>query len=456
MTYKYTHINLTDGFVNFIKDHHLLQPQETTLLAVSGGVDSVVMADLFYQANLPFAMAHCNFGLRGAESEGDEAWVRKLAQQYGVKVYVQHFATQDYAQVHQLSIQMAARELRYRWFEELGDTYHLSKIATAHHANDMVETLLFNLTKGTGLAGLHGILPRQGKLIRPLLFATKESIVAYAQAHNLIWREDSSNAQDNYARNLIRNQVIPVLKSINPQLEATTHTTITRLSQVEVFVTEQLASLQQAITYEQDGITYLAIQAIKTKPWAPAILWEMLKPFGFNFLQISSLLESSSASGKMIESATHQIYVDRTTWMLSQLQQPARPLTYMIERETTHLSLPAYSLQIRTVPSHQYHFVADSQVAALDVAKLQFPLVVRPWQPGDFFYPLGMQKRKKLSNFLIDCKVPVLVKEKVTVLVSGNDIVWVVGYRIDDRFKITEATEQVCEIRLMGDSLASN
>lgn len=456
MTYKYTHINLTDGFVNFIKDHHLFQPQETTLLAVSGGVDSVVMTDLFYQANLPFAMAHCNFGLRGADSDGDETWVRKLAQQYGVQVYVKRFATQDYAQAHQLSIQMTARELRYRWFEELGDTHHLSKIATAHHANDMVETLLFNLTKGTGLAGLHGIVAKQGRLIRPLLFATKESILAYAQDHNLTWREDSSNAQDDYARNLIRHQIIPTLKSINPQLEATTHVTVARLSQIEAFVREQLDSLWEKITRQQDGITELAIQAIKTKPWAPAILWEMLKPFGFNFLQITSLLESSSTSGKMIESATHQIYVDRTTWMLRERQQPARPLACVIEPETTHISLPAYSLQMQTIPSNQYKLVADCQVAVLDLAKLQFPLVVRTWQPGDFFYPLGMQKRKKLSDFLIDCKVPALVKEKVMVLVSGQDIVWVIGYRIDDRFKVIETTEQVCEFRLVDDQLASN
>lgn len=444
MTYKYTHINLTDGFVNFIKEHQLFQPQEATLLAVSGGVDSVVMVDLFAQTNLPFAIAHCNFGLRGAASDEDEAWVRKLAQQYGVQVYVQHFDTRAYAEKHQLSIQMAARELRYRWFEELCDTHHLNQIATAHHANDRVETLLFNLTKGTGLAGLHGILPKQGRLVRPLLFATKESILAYAQAHNLTWREDCSNATDDYARNLIRNQVIPVLKSINPSLEATTHTTIARLSQVEAFVTEQLASLQQVITHQQDGITYLSIQDIKTKPWAPAILWEMLKPFGFNFLQISSLLES--ASGKMLESATHQIYVDRESWMLGPRQQPTRPLTYMLKREKTSMRLADYGLQMQMIPSSQYQLAANSRIAALDLDKLQFPLTLRPWQPGDFFYPLGMQRKKKLSDFLVDCKVPLPIKKGIQVLVSGEEIVWVVGYRIDDRFKLTEATEQVYEI----------
>lgn len=449
MTQKYTHINLTDGFVNFIKNHHLLQPQEVTLLAVSGGVDSVVMADLFYQLNLPFAMAHANFGLRGAASEEDESWVRQLAQRYGVKVYVQHFATQAYAQANQLSIQMAARELRYRWFEELADIHHLSKVATAHHANDMVETLLFNLTKGTGLAGFHGILPKQGILIRPLLFATKESILAYAQAHELTWREDSSNAQDKYARNLIRKQVIPVLKSINPQLEATTQTTITRLNQVELFVMEELVRLQKAITRQQDGVTYLAIQAIKNKPWAPAILWEMLKPFGFNFLQISGLLKSANISGKMIKSATHQIHVDRGTWMLTQRQQSARPWAYRIEQDTTQISLSAYSLEIRILPRHPYDLVGDSQIAALDLAKLHFPLTVRPWEPGDFFYPLGMQQRKKLSDFLIDSKVPLLVKEKVNVLVAGHDIAWVVGYRIDDRFKVESFTKQVYEVRLI-------
>lgn len=441
--------------MKFIKEYHLFQSQEVIVLAVSGGIDSVVMVDLFHRANLPFFMAHCNFGLRGAESEEDEAWVRKLAQQYGVEIYVKRLATRAYAQAHQLSIQMAARELRYRWLEELCETHHLSKIATAHHANDVVETLLFNLTKGTGLAGLHGILPRQGRLIRPLLFATKESILAYAQMHNLAWREDSSNAQDDYARNLIRHQVVPVLKSINPQLEATTHVTVARISQIEAFVTEQLASLQEAITRQQDGIIYLAIQAFQKKPWAPAILWEMLKPFGFNFLQIASLWESSHTSGKMVESAMYRIYVDRGTWMLSQRQQPARPFTYTIEQARTYINLPACSLQMRTLPRQQYCLLADKQVATLDLAKLQFPLTIRSWQPGDFFYPLGMQKRKKLSDFLIDCKVPVLTKEKVMVLVSGHDIVWVIGYRIDDRFKVTGATAQVYEIRIVDEHVAS-
>lgn len=456
MTYKYTHINLTEGFVRFIKAHHLLQPQEVTLIAVSGGVDSVVMADLFDQANLPFAIAHCNFGLRGTESDGDEAWVRELGQKYGVQVYVQQFAAQAYAQASQLSIQMAARALRYSWFEELGDTYYLRQIATAHHSNDMVETLFFNLTKGTGLAGLHGILPRQGRLVRPLLFATKENILAYAQARNLTWREDSSNAQGNYARNLIRNQVIPVLKSINPDLEGTAHMTIARLSQVEAFVAEQLASLQKAITHQQDGITCLAIQSMKTKPWAPVILWEMLKPLGFNFLQITDLLESPSASGKMIESATHQIYIDRTNWLLRERQQPVALLTYRIEQETTSIHLPASRLQIRAVDTDAYHLVVDSQVAALDLAKLQFPIMVRAWEPGDFFYPLGMQQRKKLSDFLIDCKVSILAKERVMVLVAGTDIVWVIGYRIDDRFKVTEATEQIYEVKLVSHQLSFN
>lgn len=456
MTYKYTHINLTDGFVNFIKDHHLLEPREAILLAVSGGVDSVVMMDLFNQLKVPFGIAHCNFGLRGAESAGDETWVRALAQRYGVKLYVEHFATQAYAQANQLSIQMAARELRYKWFEEICNTHHWSKVATAHHANDQVETLLFNLTKGTGLAGLHGILPKQGRQIRPLLFATKKNIVAYAQANNLTWREDSSNAQDSYARNVIRNQVIPVLKSINPQLETSTHTTIARLSQVELFVTEQLASLEQSIIHQQDNITYLAIEGIQAKPWAPVILWEMLKHWGFNFLQITSLLATANPTGKMINSATHQIYADRTKWMVRPRQPSAWPITYSIGRNTTHISLLAGSLQIQILPSHVYQLLANNQVAALDLDKLQFPLVARTWQPGDFFYPLGMQKKKKLSDFLIDAKVPLLIKEKVMVVVAGNDIVWVIGYRIDDRFKVTKATEQVYEIRLIDNQISAS
>lgn len=449
MTYKYKHINLRERFLLFIKEHQLVDSDEIVLLAVSGGVDSVVMCHLFYDANIKFEIAHCNFCLRGVDSDADEALVASLAQKYDVNFHTKRFDTLAYTHDHHLSIQMAARDLRYAWFEELCQTYKLSKLATAHHVNDSLETLLFNLTKGTGITGLHGILPKQGRLIRPLLFANKEELQEYAKGYGLVWREDKSNTKDDYARNLIRNKVLPLLKLINPGLETTTISTIDRIQQVEALFNEQLTQLKDQLFYERDQISYIAIDKIEGKSWAPVVVWEMLKPFGFNFLQIKGLLGTTLQSGKTIYSNTHQLYVDRKEWMLVPRQDTVVPNTHITDADTSSVVLVSGELKIKVVPKMNYELVNDKYIAALDLEKLQFPLLIRPWQLGDYFYPLGMQKKKKLSDFLIDLKVPVLLKQQVCVLVSGNEVVWVIGYRIDDRFKITEATRKVYEVRLI-------
>jgi tRNA(Ile)-lysidine synthase len=449
VTYKYKYIHLRDRFLSFIKEHQLIQQGENILLAVSGGVDSVAMSHLFYEAKLNFTIAHCNFCLRGKDSDADEVFVEALAQQYGVNFYTKHFDTQAYAQYHQISIQMAARALRYNWFNELCKTYQLDKLATAHHATDAVETVLFNLTKGTGIAGLHGILPKQGNLIRPLLFCSKEDLLQYAKLHQLSWREDISNTKDEYARNLIRNKVLPTLKLVNPKLEATTLTTTERINQVELFFNEQLVNLRDDILYEKDNIYHLNLEKIKNKPWAAVVLWELLKPFGFNFLQIKDLLHPSVQSGKSIYSDAYQVYVDRNMWMVSNRNPSLIPTAHTITSEIRNITLPTYKLQIQIITKESYQIVADNQVAGIDLAKLKFPLFIRKWQVGDSFHPLGMQKRKKLSDFLIDLKVPILHKQKVFVLTSENEIVWVIGYRLDDRFKISESTEQIYEITLL-------
>jgi tRNA(Ile)-lysidine synthase len=435
-------------FEQFIEAQHLIEAHETTLLAVSGGVDSVVMVDLFASSHKPFAIAHCNFGLRAAASEEDEAFVTQLAAAYNVQLYVAHFSTQAYAAENQLSIQIAARQLRYTWFKELCAQHQLQKLATAHHVNDMVETLLFNLIKGTGIAGLHGILPKKESLIRPLLFATKAEILAYAQASNLHWREDSSNASNAYARNLIRNRVIPILKSINPNLEKTTSATIQRMGQVEVWFQEQLKVLQKTIISHVKGITYVDIQALADKPWAIMALWELLKPFGFNFRQIQTLWHVSDCSGKRITSTTHQLYVDRGAWLLRPHPTKTIPAhLYSVDQSDTQLHLGSYNLHFAISPLPQYCITAAPNIAALDMDTLKFPLVVRPWQAGDYFYPIGMQHRKKVSDLLIDQKVNVIEKAKVQVLLSNGDIAWVIGHRIDNRFKVTPATTQVYEVK---------
>ncbi len=418
-----------------------------TLLAVSGGVDSVVMSTLFHQAKLNFAIAHCNFGLRGVVSDQDEAWVRALARRYEVSLYARSFDVPTYARAQGISIQMAARNLRYAWFQELCQKHGFEKVATAHHGNDSLETVLLHLTKGTGIAGLHGILPAQGRYIRPLLFANKTEIINYAQQEKLSWREDNSNHQDDYQRNLIRNQVVPWLKKINPGLEATFMRTLERLTQVETIFNEQVATIRQHIGHHQGADYYLAIHAIQDKPWAPVVAWELLKSFGFNFVQINNLLAHKHPSGTMVKSASHRLYVDRRHWIVAPRIEPSFQ-SYTIDATTEHLVVPPHELWCTHIPREQYTIMANKEVAALNKARLRFPLVVRKWQPGDVFYPLGMQQRKKLSDFLIDNKVPIPLKAQVWVVTSGGQIVWILGYRIDDRFKVTANTEQVYEIRL--------
>ena len=450
MRYKHDHTSLLGAFLAFIREQLLIEKGETTLLAVSGGVDSVVMSALFYQAQLPFALAHCHFGLRGAASDQDEAFVHQLAQQYGVKLYTQSFDTLAYAQKNALSIQMAARELRYQWFEELCVKHLGDKIATAHHGNDNLETLLLNLTRGTGLAGLHGILPRQGRVIRPLLFADKARLLHYARAEQLAWQEDASNAQNSYARNFIRNKVVPLLQQINPNLTATSRLTMERLGQVEAVFQEQVVAMRQQILHRHGAQYYLAIQQIQDKPWAPVVLAALLKPFGFSFVQLSGILRCNPQPGKMVASTHYQLYVDRSAWIITPHTQRSQCSYTIATAASQVLATQDYRLQMRVIPRVQYTLIADGSVAALDLALLRFPLTIRKWQRGDFFYPLGMQQRKKLSDFLVDCKAPRPLKERIHVMLAGGELVWVMGYRIDDRFKITHTTKTVYEARLIA------
>ncbi len=438
---------MLNAFLSFTLKKQLLPQKGPTLLAVSGGVDSVVMSTLFHQAKLSFAVAHCNFGLRGTASDQDEAWVRALAQQYEVAFYVHAFDLPTYAQTRGISIQMAARTLRYAWFQTLCEEHGFEKVATAHHGTDNLETVLLHLTKGTGIAGLHGILAARGRYIRPLLFSNKAEILKYAQAEGLTWREDSSNRQDNYQRNLMRNQVVPFLQKLNPRLEATFRLTLERLGQVEAVFNEQVATVCQQICRHQGTDYYVAIHAIQDKPWAPVVAWELLKSFGFNFIQISNLLAQKHPTGTMFEAARHRLYVDRGHWIVTPCTKPSSQ-SYTIDATTKSLTMPPHKLQCTHIPRAQYTIVANKEVAALNRAQLKFPLVVRKWQPGDVFYPLGMRQRKKLSDFLIDKKIPVPLKAQVWVVTSGGKIVWILGHRIDDRFKVTASTQQVYEIRL--------
>ncbi|MDJ1500853.1 tRNA lysidine(34) synthetase TilS [Xanthocytophaga agilis] len=435
-------------FLTYINEKTLFQPDEKVLLAVSGGMDSVVMLHLFYKAKLNFAVAHCNFGLRGEESDADELFVKKLAKKYKVPFYSEQFDTEAFALQEKVSVQMAARVLRYEWFEGICKNNGFSVIATAHHLNDTLETVLFNLTKGTGIAGLHGIQSKNGRIARPLLFANREEIYEYVVENQLAWREDSSNQSSHYHRNLIRNEVIPLLKNINPNLEHTIEHTVDRVLAVEKIFLAEVEKTRAVVMRQEGGVTYINFEKLQTEIEPVIKLHELLKPFHFTYTQVNDIWQTLGAeSGRQFDSPSYRLIKDRTELVITAKGlQSYIPAT--IDADTTQFQNEVVSLSIQKVSASGFKIPSSPKIAALDLATLKFPLKIRLWKQGDKFCPLGMKQKKKVSDFLIDEKVPVNIKERTYVLLSGDDIVWIAGMRIDDRFKLTKETTEVYQISL--------
>ncbi|WKN31971.1 tRNA lysidine(34) synthetase TilS [Porifericola rhodea] len=442
---------MVNKFEAFVSETHLFTKDTPVLLAVSGGVDSVVMSDLFAKANMNFAIAHCNFNLRAEESDGDETFVAQLAQQYKVQHYAKSFDTIQYAEKYKVSIEMAARELRYQWFNELLATYSYAYVATAHHKNDVLETLIFNLSKGTGIAGLHGIRPKNGRTIRPILFADRRQIEAYAQENQLQWREDSSNLDEKHRRNMIRQKVIPVMEEINPNLLQTLEMSLERISGAEEVFKAVVKDLKNVCVRADGRDVYLNINMLKNQPGLNVVLHELIKEYGFQYHQSREIAEAIRKEevlqvGKVFDSSSHRLNIDRKELIISLIHEEGVG-AYVIDEQEHELHAEDFDLSICVRDALKYKLLPLANMAALDHEKLKFPLTLRKWKKGDFFYPLGMNRKKKLSDFMIDLKIPLNLKKRVMVLTSGDDIVWVVGHRIDHRFRITENTRQVYEVK---------
>jgi tRNA(Ile)-lysidine synthase len=413
----------------------------------------VALTHLLYDTGFRFSLAHCNFGLRGEESEGDELFVRNLANTYGVACFHKYIHVKQIAMQEQISIQLAARNLRYQWFENLLKTYHYQYVLTAHHQNDVVETVLYNLVKGTGIAGLHGIKPKTNKLVRPLLFATKQEISEYIQLHSIPFREDSSNSSTKYSRNLLRNEVIPLLKQINPNLENTMQTTVERIAAVERIFEQEINSLRNKIQrIENQGdneVVYLTISLL-SKATEPMIkLYELLKPYHFNYMQVQQIMESLyKPAGRIFISSTHQLVKDRNELVITSIQtQELSPL--FLEENTQYVTQQYFALHSKVIQKNaDFELDKNAAIALLDKNSLKFPLIARLWQDGDKFQPLGMKGMKKISDFLNDKKIPLNLKSKIWVLCSGADIVWVIGHRIDERYKVTPQTTHIYRLAL--------
>ena len=441
---------MLDQFLSFINKHNLIQPSQKVLLAVSGGMDSVVMCDLFSKAKINFVIAHCNFGLRGEESNEDEMFVKKLSIKYKVPFMVTTFQTADFAETEKISIQMAARILRYEWFEKIRREQNCNYIATAHHQNDVLETVLLNLTKGTGIAGLHGIRVKNGHIIRPLLFAEKETVFDYVVENQIIWREDSSNESNKYQRNLIRNEVVPLLKQINPNLENSMSHTVERIAAVEDIFEQEIEMLRKQITWADAQAVFVNYKAIQTLSQPVIKLSELLKPYHFSYQQSQDIFEAfDKESGKTFLSPTHTLVKDRTELVITQKSLQSF-VSQVITIDNEELIIDNLKLIIGKSFEITEDFVVPTvrKIACLDADKVRFPLQLRKWKEGDWFCPLGMNKKKLISDFLIDQKVPLNLKKEVYLLTSNGSIVWVMGMRIDDRFKVTDKTEKVILLKI--------
>ena len=432
-----------ERFLEFLDREISLNNESKTLITVSGGVDSVVMLDLFAKTQMPFSIAHCNFNLRGEESDADQRLVESLAKKYQTEIFVISFDTIGYANNNSLSIEMAARDLRYHWFDSLSKKHGFDYIATGHHLDDQLETMFINMFRGTGISGLHGIMAKKNNIIRPLLFAYRNEIEEYACQNNLEYREDSSNNSFKHFRNKIRHQLLPVLTNIDANSKTMFNQNIARFKDTELLLDYFIEQKIQEIVSVKDGVKYIDKNSLRFISGKKTFLFQILKEYGFNMSVVSNIIDSlENDSGKTFFSADYRLVLDRDYLMLSSVNKDEETF-FTITEEEKHISTPI-NMKIKKQPFSSNTVIStNSNIGMFDYDKVKFPLIVRKWIKGDKFRPLGMKGMKKLSDYFIDHKFSLIDKEKTWVVESDGKIVWVIGNRLDDRFKITEETKQI-------------
>jgi len=438
------------SFTDFISQNSLFDERSKILAAVSGGMDSVIMVHLLKAAGFSFAIAHCDFKLRDTESTADEQFCRQLAQQFDVPFYTTAFDTLIYAAANKTSVQMAARTLRYQWFEQVRQQAHYSVVALAHHQNDAIETILLNLTRGTGIAGLHGILPKNGLLVRPLLFLTRDEIHRHINDLQIPYREDSSNASVKYARNKIRLEVIPKLKELNPSLEHTFQNNLQHFRELELLLARHVAALQNKLVIIDEDETHILLKDIIDLEPKRLLLFNLLQPYGFNETAIDDLISVlGKHPGRSFESESFRLILDRERLILT-TKNAALQQNISINPADKEINYGYYKLNILHDDSPL--IVTNNRMAvSIDAGVLIYPLTLRRWQQGDYFMPMGMKGRKKISDFFVGEKVPLHQKNEIPLLVNGNgDIMWIGGYRLADNYKVTDNTEKVVIFELIS------
>ena len=431
-------------FQNHLASRFPFLENKKLFLAVSGGLDSMVLLHLFNQLPYEIAVLHCNFQLRGLESFGDQDFIQNYCDQNNIPIFTTQFDTEAFAKDYKLSTQVAARELRYSWFYELLETKKFDFILTAHHADDNLETFIINLTRGTGLDGLTGIPEQNDKIIRPLLPFSRDEILTYAEENTIQWREDSSNASNKYLRNKIRHDLVPMLKEINPAFLNAFQKTQSYLQESLEMVEDASIMIYQQVAKEEGDDIHFDLKQLKKLPNYRSYLYQWLKEFGFAaWNDIYDLAEGQS--GKQVFSESFRLLKNRDTLILSPISEMSEKEEFQIAANDTEVNFP-----LKLTLCNVSHITIDSNKAIfVDAAKIQFPLILRKWNEGDVFHPFGMEGRsKKVSKLFKDEKLSLIEKEKIWILSSDNQIVWVIGLRQDDRFRVENTTNNILKIEL--------
>ncbi len=429
----------------YIQKNNLLPSNATVIVGLSGGADSVVLLHVLNQLGYHCIAAHCNFHLRNEESSRDEQFAVSFAKSMQVPVHVIEFDTRQYASEQKISIEMAARELRYTWFEKLKKNEQAEAIAVAHHRDDSIETVILNLIRGTGLNGLTGIKPKNDNLVRPLLCLSKEDILEYVQKHDLKYVTDSSNLQNEFVRNKIRNQIIPLFKSINPSAPEAIERTIENLRETSL-ISEKALQEYCSKVFTKGKIN---VPKLMKTPSPEAVLFHILNNYQFNRDVILEILQASTGSpGKVFYSPEYRLIVDREELLIAEKKQSGDD-KYFIEAEDLMVTEPIALQFSYEKYIDRSDIKKDKEYAIFDAEKLHYPLVLRKWKPGDRFIPFGMRGFKKLSDYFNDMKFSILDKENTWILCSGNDICWIVGHRTDNRFRVDKSTKRICQVKLL-------
>lgn len=437
-------MDLLRQFQKYLQESLAIAENDRIIVAVSGGRDSMLMAYLCIQLGYDCRLAHCNFSLRGADSDADEALVRQFAAQYAVPCFVQRFDTESYADEKGISIQMAARDLRYAWFEALRQQENAQWIAIAQHQQDHIETTLINMSRGTGLRGLRGILPKQGLLIRPLLFLSAEQITTHVAALGIPFRDDQSNFSTKYARNKIRIEVLPKLREVNPDFDAVMLDNIANFSETYTLLQSFISPIRDSLFRQKADFVEIERAELEQYLSNTGLLYELFNPYGFSKEVLGDLQRAwDGEPGRRFYSGTYELLLDRSSLLLRPiLSELGRIDSISFYESDSKVFFGAYTFQGSAGEDKSIDPRADR--AKIDYTKLVFPLTLRYWRQGDVFYPLGMQGKQKLSDYFVQKKISLFEKEQIPILLNGNgDIIWVVGYRLDNRYRITESTKKV-------------